>query len=151
MTRQITFFLSIILTLTSLNAQEQASYWQQQADYVMDIDVDVEKYQYHGKQTINYTNNSPDVLNKVFYHLYFNAFQPGSEMDVRLQNIVDPDSRMVDNEGTEENPIYESRIAKLTPEEIGFIHVNSLLQDGVAVEYSVQGTVLEVVLAEPIA
>ena len=151
MTRQITFFLSIILALTSLNAQEQASYWQQQADYVMDIDVDVEKYQYHGKQTIKYTNNSPDVLNKVFYHLYFNAFQPGSEMDVRLQNIVDPDSRMVDNVGTEENPVYESRIAKLTPEEIGFIHVNSLLQDGVAVEYSVQGTVLEVVLAEPIA
>jgi hypothetical protein len=58
---------------------------------------------------------------------------------------------MVDNVGTEENPIYESRIAKLTPEEIGFIHVNSLFQDGVAVEYSVQGTVLEVVLAEPIA
>jgi hypothetical protein len=72
-------------------------------------------------------------------------------MDVRLQNIVDPDSRMVDNVGTEENPIYESRIAKLTPEEMGFIHVNSLFQDGVAVEYSVQGTVLEVVLAEPIA
>merc|ERR1712137_730361 len=53
--------------------------------------MDVNNYQYQGKQTLVYTNNSPDVLNKVFYHLYFNAFQPGSEMDVRSRNIEDPD------------------------------------------------------------
>ena len=55
-------------------------------------------------------------MNHVFYHLQLNAFQPGSEMDIRLQNIIDPDRRMVKNIGTNENPIYESRIAKLKPE-----------------------------------
>ncbi len=125
-------------------------YWQQKVDYKMTIDFDVENYQYQGTQVLKYTNNSPDVLNQVFYHLYFNAFQPGSEMDTRLQNIADPDGRMVNNIGTKENPIYESRIAKLQPNEIGYIKVNKLSQNGTSLNYKVEGTVLEVRLAKPI-
>jgi hypothetical protein len=67
------------------------TYWQQNVEYTMDIDMNVNTYQYVGKQHLVYTNNSPDVLHKVYYHLYFNAFQPESEMNARLQSIVDPD------------------------------------------------------------
>ena len=89
-----------ILTLINFSvfAQNQ-DYWQQHVDYTMDIDMNVENYQFDGKQKLVYTNNSPDELKEVFYHLQFNAFQPGSEMDMRLQNIVDPDRRMVNNMG----------------------------------------------------
>ena len=114
------------------------TYWQQHVDYTMDVDVDVNKYQYKGKQTLVYTNNSPDDLDKVFYHLYFNAFQPGSQMDVRSLNIKDPDRRVRD------------RISKLKPEEIGYIKVNSLKQNGVAVSHETVGTILEVQLNQPI-
>lgn len=126
------------------------SYWQQHADYKMDINMDAENFQFTGTQQIKYTNNSPDELNRVFYHLYFNAFQPGSEMDMRLQSIVDPDRRMVNNLGTKENPEYESRIAKLSEDEIGYLKVSSLTQDGNAVKYSEEGTVLVVELNKPI-
>jgi len=125
-------------------------YWQQKVDYKMTIDFDVENFQYKGTQVLKYTNNSSDVLDKVFYHLYFNAFQPGSEMDIRLQNIADPDGRMVNNLGTREKPVYESRIAKLKPNEIGYIKVNKLSQNGTALKYRVEGTILEVDLAKPI-
>ena len=117
---------------------ETASYWQQQIDYSMDIDVDVNKYQYKGTQKAVYTNNSPDELTKVFYHLYFNAFQPGSQMDVRSLNIKDPDRRVGD------------RISKLQPDEIGYIKVNSLQQNGVSVAFETVGTILEVTLDTPI-
>ncbi|UNY99746.1 M1 family metallopeptidase [Zhouia spongiae] len=127
-------------------AQNNTSYWQQHVDYKMEIDMNVDKYQYKGFQELKYTNNSPDTLTNVYYHLYFNAFQPGSEMDARLQSIPDPDGRMVNNLGTRENPVYESRIAKLTPSEIGYIKVNSLKQNGRSVNYNVEGTVLEVTL-----
>ena len=113
-------------------------YWQQQVDYKMDIDMDVNTYQYKGKQELVYTNNSPDVLDKVFYHLYFNAFQPGSEMDVRSLNLPDPDQRVKD------------RISKLKPNEIGYINVNSLKQNGEAVSHETIGTVLKVSLNKPI-
>ncbi|NBR74269.1 MAG: hypothetical protein EBT72_08110, partial [Flavobacteriia bacterium] len=52
------------------------NYWQQKVDYVMDLEMDVDTYQYHGSQELTYTNNSPETLHKVFYHLYYNAFQP---------------------------------------------------------------------------
>ncbi len=128
----------------------KSTYWQQHVDYSMDIDVDVNTFQYKGQQKAVYTNNSPDVLHKVFYHLYFNAFQPGSEMDMRLQSISDPDGRMVNNLGTRENPVYESRISKLQPNEIGYIKVNSLIQNGQTVKHETVGTILEVTLNKPI-
>ena len=114
------------------------SYWQQHIDYTMDIDMDVNTYQYKGKQKVVYTNNSPDDLDKVFYHLYFNAFQPGSQMDIRSLNIQDPDKRVLD------------RISKLKPNEIGYIKVNSLQQNGADVTYETVGTILEVTLNTPI-
>ena len=128
-----------LLSVTSIFAfQNNTSYWQQHADYTMDIDMDVKSFQYKGKQKLVYTNNSPDEITHVYYHLYFNAFQPNSQMDIRSRNIKDPDGRVQD------------RISKLTPEEIGFIKVNSLKQDGKKLSYEVVGTILEVKLNKPI-
>ena len=117
---------------------KESNYWQQKVDYTMDIDMDVNQYQYKGAQKLVYTNNSPDELNKVFYHLYFNAFQPGSQMDVRSLNIQDPDRRVRD------------RISKLKPNEIGYIKVNSLKQNNSDVSFETVGTILEVTLNQPI-
>ena len=75
----------IILIFCCAFVQSQ-NYWQQAADYKMTFDMDVESFQYAGKQELLYTNNSPDRLNKVFYHLYFNAFQQGSQMEIIVKN-----------------------------------------------------------------
>lgn len=144
-----TIFSIIILISFSLFGQSN-TYWQQHVDYTMEIDMNVENYQFDGKQKLVYTNNSPDDLYKVFYHLQFNAFQPGSEMDIRLQNVVDPDRRMINNIGTLEEPIYESRISKLKPNEIGYQKIISLKQNGKPVKYEVIGTILKVTLNTPI-
>lgn len=133
-----------------MSQAQKSTYWHQFADYQMNIDVDVEKFQYKATQKITYTNNSPDVLDKVFYHLYLNAFQPNSEMDIRLKHIADPDRRMVKNIGTKENPIYQSRISDLTPSQIGYIKINSLKQNGKEVKFEVTGTILKVILNQPI-
>ncbi|MAN59262.1 MAG: peptidase M1 [Flavobacteriaceae bacterium] len=127
-----------IVSVASVTAQNTNSYWQQHVDYKMQIDMDVDTYQYKGRQELTYTNNSPDVLNRVFYHLYFNAFQPGSEMDVRSRTISDPDARVAD------------RISNLSPSEIGYIKPTMLTQDGEPLQYEVVGTVLEVELNTPI-
>ena len=76
------FFLPLVLS--------SQSNWQQKADYNMNVSVDVKTFEFSGSQEIVYTNNSPDTIRKVYYHLYFNAFKPGSQMDVRSLNISDP-------------------------------------------------------------
>ncbi|WP_140157697.1 MULTISPECIES: M1 family metallopeptidase [Arenibacter] len=138
----IGLFVALCGLTSTLEAQGNNAYWQQHVDYTMDVTMDVKNYQYTGTQKLVYTNNSPDELTRVFYHLYFNAFQPGSEMDVRLQTIPDPDRRMM-NEGV-------SRIATLSPEEIGYLRVSQLSQDGQPVKYTEEGTILVVELNQPI-
>jgi len=137
--------------LVQLAFAQRKGYWQQKVDYKIDVDMKEKSYQYDGKMQLKYTNNSGQSLNKVYFHLYFNAFQPGSMMDNRLQNISDPDKRMATNIGTKENPKYVSRISELKPDQIGYQKVTSLKQDGKAVSYKVDGTILEVTLAKPIA
>ena len=122
----------------SLAQSPYDGYWQQEVDYVMDIHMDVETFRYNGTQQLTYTNHSPDTLSRVFYHLYFNAFQPGSDMDVRSRTIKDPDPRVGD------------RISKLLPDEIGFLQVKALAQDGLAVDYEEEETILVVELATPL-
>ncbi|MFC6097351.1 M1 family metallopeptidase [Flavobacterium qiangtangense] len=143
------FLLAVILFAG--NAMAQNGYWQQHVDYKMDVNMDVKTYQYKGTQELVYTNNSPDTLKKVFFHLYNNAFQPGSEMDARLQSIVDPDKRMVKSFKPEQNKKPESRISILKPNQIGYLNISNFMQDGTAVTTTVAGTILEVDLAKPIA
>lgn len=119
-------------------AQNNTDYWQQEVDYKMNIQMDMKTFQYKGTQELTYTNNSPDTLKKVFYHLYFNAFQPGSEMDVRSRTIADPDSRVLD------------RISKLAPSEMGYVKPTLFTQDGAPAIYTIKGTVMEVMLNSPI-
>ncbi|WP_348812085.1 M1 family metallopeptidase [Flavobacterium maritimum] len=137
------------ISLGNLSAQN-TPYWQQQADYKMDVTMDVKTYQYKGKQELVYTNNSPDTLKKVYYHLFNNAFQPGSEMDARLQSIKDPDGRMVTKIKVGDQEVKESRIKHLQPNEIGYLRISNFKQDGVAANAKEVGTILEVTLAKPI-
>ena len=134
----------------ALSVQAQDNHWQQQADYQMNVTMNVKNFQYKGVQKVTYINNSPDTLTTVFFHLYFNAFQPNSEMDANLQTLPDPDGRMATNIGTPQRPIYESRIAKLNPDEIGYLRVKKLTQDGVPATISHESTILKVTLPTPI-
>ena len=71
-------FLALLFNFISFS---QHGYWQQRVKYTMNINMDVTTNKFTGKQKLEYTNNSPDTLYKLFYHLYWNAFQPNSMMD----------------------------------------------------------------------
>ncbi|RRJ88916.1 M1 family peptidase [Paenimyroides tangerinum] len=151
MKKLLFFFLSISFVASAQHNNPNPGYWQQHVDYKMDIKMDVDKFQYSGTQELKYTNNSADTLKRVYYHLYYNAFQPGSEMDARLTSISDPDKRMVKSfKGADGNLVKESKISKLKSNEIGFLKVNNLKQDRIALQTKVVGTILEVDLAKPL-
>jgi hypothetical protein len=136
------YFLRSILAVFSLGALVQAQphrdYWQQSADYTMRVSMDHKTHRYTGNQVIHYSNHSPDTLKQVFYHLQFNAFQPGSNMDERSRDIFDPDRRV------------GGRIANLKENEIGYLKVYNLKQEGSEAKTEHFGTVLKVALPQPI-
>lgn len=132
------YFFVLVLLNTGLCLSAQTDYWQQRVEYQMDVDFDVNSHQYTGRQALTYYNNSPDTLKRVYYHLYFNAFQPNSMMDTHSRNIEDPDPRI------------GSRLIDLKPEEQGYLHVIELMQNGQDLEFKEVGTILEVILNKPI-
>lgn len=132
--KRILFFLIGLFVLQVGSAQ----YWQQAVDYTMEVTLDTETALYNGTQKLVYTNNSPETLNKVFYHLYFNAFKPGSEMAVRLKNAADKNRR------------FKISVDSLTQDQQGYLKVSGLTQDGVKLSPIDSETILEVPLNKPI-
>ncbi len=146
---QSLFFFSLFL---SLNLFAQPDRWQQKVKYTMNINMNVQTNRYKGTQKLEYWNNSPDTLDRVFYHLYWNAFQPGSMMDARSQRqgtIIlgrDKNGNIVHDWDTR----VRDRIANLKEDEIGYQKIASLKMNGRPQKMQVHETILEVNLDKPI-
>ena len=136
----------LIIFLVPVFAFAQPDRWQQRVKYNMNIDMDVNTNQFKGKQKLEYTNNSPDVLNKLFYHLYFNAFQPGSSMDIRSQEL----GKQITRGRQDWDDRVKDRISKLKENEIGYQKIISLKINGVPQPFKYHETILEVNLTKPI-
>jgi len=127
------YLYSFLFFLYSFSSHSQ-NYWQQSVNYNMTVDIDVNSFQYNGKQSLVYTNNSPDTINKVFYHLYFNAFKPGSEMATRIVS------------GKDKNKRFKIDINTIPKEEEGRLTVSNVRQEGELLSPVNSGTILEVPL-----
>lgn len=83
-------FAQLEQTLPTPNVYRSASgapgsrYWQQQANYKIDVELDAENRAIRAQQTIRYTNNSPDHLNYLWLQLDQNRFAENS-LDRRSQ------------------------------------------------------------------
>ncbi len=140
------WMLVFILLSISAAALAQPDRWQQRVKYKMDVDMDVATNRFTGKQQLDYWNNSPDTLYKLFYHLYFNAFQPGSMMDVRSRR----QGTIATGRGSDWDMRVRDRIVNLKPDEIGYQRVLSLKMNGRPQSYRELETILEVTLDKPI-
>jgi len=69
----------LLLTLYSAVVRPQAaqaqSYWQQQVDYTIDVSLNDPEKSLDGFARIQYTNNSPDTLPFIWFHLWPNAYK----------------------------------------------------------------------------
>ncbi|RXK87364.1 M1 family metallopeptidase [Filimonas effusa] len=134
------------------SVQAQPSRWQQRVHYQIDASLDVSKNLVNGQEKLTYWNNSPDTLNRIFIHLYWNAFQPNSMMDQRSiflgktllgydknnKAVFDWDDRVRD------------RINNLKPDEIGFQKVQYVKIAGKEQQLVEHETILEVKLDKPL-
>lgn len=137
MNKWITPGLMALLPFLSFGQEE--TYWQNEVAYQIEVSLNTEDHQMKGREKLAYINRSPDTLKKAYFHLYFNAFQPNSMMDVRQRNLPDPDKRIGE------------RIQKLDQDEQGFHKVLGVQMNGQRTNYEVQQTILTVLLPEAIA
>ena len=145
-------FLIFLQLFFLMNVNAQPDRWQQKVKYVMNIDMNVQTNRFSGKQKLDYWNNSPDTLSRVFYHLYWNAFQPNSMMDnrSRRQGTISLRTDREGNEVKDWDPRIGDRIQNLKPEEYGYQKILSLKMNGKPQTFKVDETILEVKLDKPI-
>jgi DNA polymerase IIIc chi subunit len=80
------------------------NYWQNQADYSIDVRLDTAAKKIHGKQHVTYYNQSPDTLNHLVLRLYQNMYKANARRNINLnpENIhegVYLDTIVINDEG----------------------------------------------------
>ncbi|HWB27866.1 MAG TPA: M1 family metallopeptidase [Chitinophagaceae bacterium] len=130
----------------------QPDRWQQRIKYQIAVNVNVVTNRFTGTEKIDYWNNSPDTLDRVFFHTYWNAFQPNSMMDVRSREL----GKIVDGYTKNNTPVYDwdgrvkDRIQHLSPTQIGYDTVDNIQINGINQQLIWHETILEVRLGKPI-
>lgn len=143
---------TIFLLLSFHFVYAQPDRWQQRIKYQVNVEVNVTTNKFSGTEKIDYWNNSPDTLDRIFFHTYWNAFQPNSMMDVRSRDL----GKTVIGYTKNNEPVYDwdsrvkDRILHLKPDEIGYDTVQSVKINGVAEQLIWHETILEVRLDKPL-
>lgn len=114
------------------NRKPFADYWQQDVHYQIKANINEQTDIVDAVETLTYTNNSPDTLNWVFFHLYQNAFQPGSYCDA-LHEAND----------------YPTRYGPYESKGLGTV-VSNLKVDGEVAKTELENTILKVWLKKPL-
>jgi len=135
MIRRSIFTCCILLIVLCLRAH--ASVWQQKTDYIITVTLDTATHAIEGKEWLTYYNESSGALKEVYFHLYWNAFQPGSFMEQHMRQT-----------GTN---VLADAIAALKPDEIGSVKIGSVLYNGTAIPFEITGTIMRVSLPQPVA
>ncbi|MFY8007469.1 MAG: M1 family metallopeptidase [Sediminibacterium sp.] len=142
----------LFCVLSTLSTQAQPDRWQQRIRYNMKVDMDVTTNRMKGISKIEYFNQSPDTLYRLFFHTYWNAFQPGSSMDVRSRELGK--NKLFESgrgsDGLDWDERVKDRISKLTPTEIGYQRISQLTINGVPQKLKDHETILEVILTKPV-
>ena len=161
------FFIPLVFCMMfAIITNAQADRWQQHINYNIKVSLDVNTHILKGVEEVVYDNNSADTLHKVYFHMYWNAFQPNSAMDIRSRELgktvlsirrgapITSASNMSlvgQNDRQDWDARVKDRIQNLTPTQIGIQKVNQLTINGVAQKLIEHETILEVQLLKPIA
>ncbi len=76
--------LLLISAIAAIYAQTN-SYWQQRVHYQLKVELDDRDHRLIGEMTLRYTNNSPDTLYELYFHVYPNAFRNNESEYAREQ------------------------------------------------------------------
>ncbi len=99
--------LALVISVSAFSVAESARpYWQQDVSYKMDVALGDDGRTLLGRLDFTYKNNSPDTLDELRFHAYYNSFQPGSPAHRRWHARG---SRRIENASPED---YGSMIVK---------------------------------------
>ena len=114
-------------------------YYQQQADYVMDLNLDDENQRLYGEERITYHNESPDRLEYLWVQLDQNMRAKGSDREMISQMDI-------------EDKMSFGTLARMHSDYDGGFKIDWVKDSrGNELEYVINGTMMRVNLPQPLA
>ncbi|MEO2020738.1 MAG: M1 family metallopeptidase [Pirellulaceae bacterium] len=114
-------------------------YWQQRADYEIQVELDDEKQRIMGSETITYTNHSPDTLHYLWLQLDANIFAPDSDANMTVRA---PSLGRVST-----HTLHRLLVLKTFD---GSLKLTSVTHDGQPQAYTIVKTMMRIDLAKPL-
>jgi hypothetical protein len=114
------------------NRKPHEGYWQQDVQYKLKASIDDKTDIITGSEELTYWNNSPDELPFVYFHLYQNAFTPGSYTDDLHRNNKFP-----------------VKFGKHESQGLGTV-ISKITINGVDLKTELDNTILKVYLPKPL-
>lgn len=69
------FLFPLFMVFAVMNLHGQSPYWQQQANFKIDVSLNDQDHTLDGFEQIEYSNNSPDTLRFIWFHIWPNAYK----------------------------------------------------------------------------
>jgi hypothetical protein len=96
----------------SMDGKPGPGYWQNRADYQIDVTFDPVTRILKGSETITYFNNSPDTLNQLIIHLFPNLYKKGNARDFDVEPGDESDGVIIEQMKVNEKDIDTSSKSK---------------------------------------
>lgn len=141
--RQLNEYLPTSNVYRTASGAPGHEYWQQQADYKIDVTLDDDKQTLTGTATITYSNNSPDALKYIWMQMDQNRFDPKTSVD-----------QMSRTTPSSSNGTTMEQFRKLTEEQTfdGGFKITSLKgSDGADLSHTIVGSMMRIDLPSPLA
>jgi hypothetical protein len=90
--RQLEEILPTPNTYRTASGAPGNEYWQQRADYDIQVELDDERQRIIGSEKIHYTNNSPDALDYLWVQIDANLFAKNSDGHITVLLPISNDS-----------------------------------------------------------
>jgi hypothetical protein len=130
-------------------------YWQQQVDYVIDVSLDENKRRLTGRESITYTNNSPDTLRFLWLQLDQNRFRKDSMAEL-TKVFTDRKGRTDKSDNSSEEPPPQISINELRRQQfmadhtLGYEIKSVTGSGGNALPHTIVGSLMRIDLAQPL-
>ena len=93
----------------SMDGKPGENYWQNRADYSINVDFNPKTRFLKGNEKITYFNNSPDTLKEIVIHLYPDYFKKGNARDNNIDFTDESDGVSI------ENIIVDNKVINVNP------------------------------------
>ncbi|MCB2222225.1 MAG: M1 family metallopeptidase [Bacteroidetes bacterium] len=135
----------------SRNGKPGPLYWQNQANYKMDIQFNPLTRELKGNALITYFNNSPDTLKEMILHLFPNVYKTGMNRDFEIDpadasqgmqiTSLTIGGKIVDISSTSEMMVYDQTLARLSLKSpLDYILPDTTVNMAVSWEYTVNAS-----------